>query len=298
MHQHRFGARAGALVPAAQAVAGEIDEPIACGRVDRSEIIVTGSRIAAARTRGHRTGRRCPCAAARRLRLFAFRRRTRRLSRLSGFGDSSRTAGPVRPGGELRQRVRARFEPHAGAGGWPAIRVFEWPDHIFGRDTRAQVDLNAIPSILVDRVERLAIGGAPAYGSDAIAATVNVRLRRRVTGLELRGLSGRRRCKATISAGAWTRRAVASSAAGAAMSPLQRVTTRVGGVACRRARRLSCQCRQRSQSVHHGASRPLLGGRHAGVCSVRRGAAPRATDASIQLSVSTTPTTTAIPPRC
>ncbi len=53
----------------------------------------------------------------------------------------------------------------------------------------AQVDLNMIPTILVERVDRLAVGGAPAYGSDAIAATVNVRLRNDLTGLELEGTS-------------------------------------------------------------------------------------------------------------
>jgi outer membrane receptor protein involved in Fe transport len=53
-----------------------------------------------------------------------------------------------------------------------------------------QVDLNIIPAILVDRVERVGIGGAPAYGSDAIAGTVNIRLQRDFTGLELRGTAG------------------------------------------------------------------------------------------------------------
>lgn len=53
-----------------------------------------------------------------------------------------------------------------------------------------QVDLNMIPSILVKRVDRIAVGGAPAYGSDAIAGTVNVQLRDDLTGLELVGTSG------------------------------------------------------------------------------------------------------------
>ncbi|MCB2074818.1 MAG: TonB-dependent receptor [Novosphingobium sp.] len=62
---------------------------------------------------------------------------------------------------------------------------------IFGRATPGtQVDLNAIPAILVERVDRVSIGGAPVYGSDAIAGTVNVRLRRELRGLELRGTSG------------------------------------------------------------------------------------------------------------
>ncbi|WP_026091313.1 TonB-dependent receptor [Blastomonas sp. AAP53] len=53
-----------------------------------------------------------------------------------------------------------------------------------------QVDLNIIPTILVDRVDRVAIGGAPVYGSDAIASTVNVILKKRYTGLDLRATSG------------------------------------------------------------------------------------------------------------
>ncbi|NML04682.1 TonB-dependent receptor [Sphingomonas sp. G-3-2-10] len=48
-----------------------------------------------------------------------------------------------------------------------------------------QVDLNVIPTKLVDRVETIVIGGAPIYGSDAIAGTVNVILKRDYEGLEL-----------------------------------------------------------------------------------------------------------------
>ncbi|MEH6420507.1 TonB-dependent receptor domain-containing protein [Pseudomonas sp. CGJS7] len=47
-----------------------------------------------------------------------------------------------------------------------------------------QVDLNAIPTSMVERVENLAIGGAPTYGSDAIAGVVNVILRKDFEGVE------------------------------------------------------------------------------------------------------------------
>ncbi len=47
-----------------------------------------------------------------------------------------------------------------------------------------QVDLNAIPTAMVERVENLAIGGAPTYGSDAIAGVVNVILRKNYEGVE------------------------------------------------------------------------------------------------------------------
>ncbi|MCR6663140.1 MAG: TonB-dependent receptor [Luteimonas sp.] len=45
-----------------------------------------------------------------------------------------------------------------------------------------QVDLNVIPTALIERVENLAIGGAPTYGSDAIAGTINVILKKDYEG--------------------------------------------------------------------------------------------------------------------
>src|SRR3546814_20282259 len=51
----------------------------------------------------------------------------------------------------------------------------------------SQVDLNLIPTGLVDRVETIAIGGAPIYGSDAIAGTVNIILKDNFDGLQISG---------------------------------------------------------------------------------------------------------------
>jgi outer membrane receptor protein involved in Fe transport len=48
----------------------------------------------------------------------------------------------------------------------------------------SQVDLNLIPAGLVERIETVAIGGAPVYGSDAIAGTVNVILKQHYQGVE------------------------------------------------------------------------------------------------------------------
>ncbi|MBB4154915.1 outer membrane receptor protein involved in Fe transport [Sphingomonas jinjuensis] len=53
-----------------------------------------------------------------------------------------------------------------------------------------QVDLNNIPTTLIDRVETVAIGGAPIYGSDAIAGTVNIILKRNYEGLQIQGQTG------------------------------------------------------------------------------------------------------------
>ena len=53
-----------------------------------------------------------------------------------------------------------------------------------------QVDLNVIPTQLIDRIETIAVGGAPIYGSDAIAGTVNIILKHDYTGLEIDALAG------------------------------------------------------------------------------------------------------------
>ena len=52
------------------------------------------------------------------------------------------------------------------------------------------VDLNMIPENLVDRIETIAVGGAPIYGSDAIAGTVNVILKDDFEGFEVFGQTG------------------------------------------------------------------------------------------------------------
>jgi outer membrane receptor protein involved in Fe transport len=54
----------------------------------------------------------------------------------------------------------------------------------------SQVDLNFIPTVLVDSIENLAVGGAPTYGADAIAGVVNVKLKKDFEGLQAFGQYG------------------------------------------------------------------------------------------------------------
>lgn len=54
----------------------------------------------------------------------------------------------------------------------------------------SQVDLNDIPIQLIDRVETVSIGGAPIYGADAIAGTVNIITKKHYQGLSLDGQWG------------------------------------------------------------------------------------------------------------
>jgi len=53
-----------------------------------------------------------------------------------------------------------------------------------------QVDLNVIPTKLIDRVETVAVGGAPIYGSDAIAGTINVILKKNYDGVDADAQTG------------------------------------------------------------------------------------------------------------
>lgn len=65
-----------------------------------------------------------------------------------------------------------------------------------------QVDLNVIPTKLIDHVETIAVGGAPIYGADAISGTVNIILKHDFQGLDVDATVG-----ATDVPDAWTYRA-------------------------------------------------------------------------------------------
>jgi len=54
----------------------------------------------------------------------------------------------------------------------------------------SQVDFNVIPVQLIDHVETVSVGGAPIYGSDAIAGTVNVILKHDYQGFDMNAMTG------------------------------------------------------------------------------------------------------------
>ena len=53
-----------------------------------------------------------------------------------------------------------------------------------------QVDLNTIPTKLIERVETISVGGAPIYGADAIAGTVNIILKKDFQGVDVDAQAG------------------------------------------------------------------------------------------------------------
>ncbi|MFM7028742.1 MAG: TonB-dependent receptor domain-containing protein [Chakrabartia sp.] len=54
----------------------------------------------------------------------------------------------------------------------------------------SQVDLNVIPTKLIERVETVAAIGAPIYGSDAVAGTINIILKKNFEGLDIDAQAG------------------------------------------------------------------------------------------------------------
>ncbi|MEA1648978.1 TonB-dependent receptor [Nitrospirillum sp. BR 11164] len=61
---------------------------------------------------------------------------------------------------------------------------------IFGPVAGSPVDLSSIPVALIDRTEVVAVGGAPTYGSDAIAGTINIILKKDFQGVDVNVQSG------------------------------------------------------------------------------------------------------------
>ncbi|MES2894930.1 MAG: TonB-dependent receptor [Pseudomonadota bacterium] len=65
------------------------------------------------------------------------------------------------------------------------------PASIFtGANAGGQVDLNVIPTGLVDRIETIQAGGSAVYGSDAIAGVINIITKQEFEGLEFDGQYG------------------------------------------------------------------------------------------------------------
>ncbi|WP_230481643.1 TonB-dependent receptor domain-containing protein [Sphingomonas sp. Leaf21] len=61
---------------------------------------------------------------------------------------------------------------------------------VFGASVGTPVDLGQIAPALVDRIDVVSVGGAPIYGSDAIAGTVNIILKKNFEGIDLTGSNG------------------------------------------------------------------------------------------------------------
>ncbi|WP_407736747.1 TonB-dependent receptor domain-containing protein [Hyalangium sp.] len=100
--------------------------------------------------------------------------------------QSNATNTQVNNGGSGETRVNLR-----GLGTARTLVLLNGRRHVAGgTGADATVDLNAIPTAAIERIEILKDGGSAVYGSDAISGVVNIITRKDFSGTELRAYSG------------------------------------------------------------------------------------------------------------
>ena len=152
------------------------------------EVVVTGSRI---KRTGFDTTNPATVVNSEFLELRGFNNVAQALNELPSFG----IPGASENGGQASQNVGQNFVNAFGLGSQRTLTlvngrrvVSQSSVSVTGTGVAGagiQVDLNTIPTALIDRIETIYTGGAPIYGSDAIAGTVNVILKDDFEGLEL-----------------------------------------------------------------------------------------------------------------
>ena len=178
--------------PATQDEAATQDERLAQADTQApsdQQIVITGSRIPRA---NFDTPSPRSCSAAEQIEQRGYTNLGDALDELPAFGVPGNTrSATARAAPSVRARISSISSASATSdpdpGQRPPLRELE---HRFDLRPQAggpgsQVDFNIIPTLLVDRVETIAVGGAPIYGSDAIAGTVNVILKRDFDGIKL-----------------------------------------------------------------------------------------------------------------
>jgi len=185
-----IGASALAFTPQAFAQDDDADD---ADSVEVEEITVTGSRIKRA---GIDTFYPAISVGTEELEDGAFLNIADALNEIPAFGTPDAT--PF--GAQNAFSVGQNFVDFLGLGSQRTLTLVNGrrfvsanTPSIFGESGGAQVDFNVIPVALVERIETIGVGGAPIYGSDAIAGTINVILKDRYEGVQLtlqRGASG------------------------------------------------------------------------------------------------------------
>lgn len=154
------------------------------------EVIVTGSRI---KRPGFDTLQATLVTDSTEIERRAYTNVGQALEETPGFMQSDSTPMSTR---QSNQGVGQTFVNFFGLGSQRTLtlqngrRFVSSNSAASGGVAGSQVDLNMIPAGLVDRVETVAIGGAPVYGSDAIAGTVNIILKDDFEGIQTSALYG------------------------------------------------------------------------------------------------------------
>jgi iron complex outermembrane receptor protein len=186
-HAAPAAAQSTAAAPAAQSAASAESAPV-------EEIVVTGSRIPRA---GFDTLQPAQTVSAQLLEDRSFINAADALNQLSAFG----TPGSNNTGQQSGSNVGQQFVNLYNLGAQRTLVLVNGrrfvsgsaptpPGTFGGAPAGQEVDLNTIPVGLIDHIEVLSVGGAPIYGADAIAGTVNVILKDKFEGLQVEGQYG------------------------------------------------------------------------------------------------------------
>lgn len=148
------------------------------------EIIVTGSRIARP---GYDTLQPTSVVGSEFIDERGFTNVADALNQLPGFGTPVGTAGD-----QAGQNIGQNFVNLFNLGTQRTLTLVNGrrfipgnaPSNFNGASPGLQVDLNSLPTSLIERVEVIAVGGAPIYGADAVAGTVNIILKDDFEGAE------------------------------------------------------------------------------------------------------------------
>ncbi|QYE33079.1 TonB-dependent receptor (plasmid) [Polymorphobacter sp. PAMC 29334] len=184
-----LGAPALAQTATSTTVAAADDTGAAVG-----DIVVTGSRIPRA---GFDTLQPAQTISGKLLDDRAFLNAADALNELSAFG----TPGSNNTGQQSATNIGQQFVNLYNLGAQRTLVLVNGRRFVSGNAPTVggtfggappgqEVDLNTIPVGLIDHIEVLSVGGAPIYGADAIAGTVNVILKDKFQGLQVEAQDG------------------------------------------------------------------------------------------------------------
>lgn len=191
-----FGGAAMALALAglATAATAQVATPTVTKAAPVEDIVVTGSRIPRA---GFDTLQPAQTVSSRLLEDRGAINAADALNQLSAFG----TPGSNNSGQQSGANVGQQFVNLYNLGAQRTLVLVNGrrfvsgsaptpPGTFGGAPAGQEVDLNTIPVGLIDHIEVLSVGGAPIYGADAIAGTVNVILKDKFQGFQVEGQYG------------------------------------------------------------------------------------------------------------
>ncbi|WP_235425397.1 TonB-dependent receptor plug domain-containing protein [Croceibacterium mercuriale] len=112
-----------------------------------------------------------------------------RVPALTNSLDSTRTAGNAQGDGAIGQ-IGLNLLDLRGLGPARTLVLVNGRRHVSGQPDTAAVDINSIPTDLIERVDVLTGAASAVYGADGVSGVVNFILRRDFDGVAARGQAG------------------------------------------------------------------------------------------------------------